>query len=145
MDIMEWNFRLDELSSVAGQWWAAAGPARVFALHGPMGAGKTTLVAALCRHLGVQDVVSSPTFSLVNEYRLPDGRAFYHIDLYRVADEEEAVRAGIEDCLFSGDYCIVEWPEKAPGIFPPGTLHAWIEATGPGTRSLKLEETAGIA
>ncbi len=142
---MEWNYRLDELPLVAGQWWETAGPARVFALHGPMGAGKTTLVAALCRHLGIADVVGSPTFSLVNEYRLPDGSAFFHIDLYRLSDEAEAVRAGVEDCLFSGDYCVVEWPEKAPGIFPPGTLHAWLEATGPDTRRLKLEETEGIA
>lgn len=145
MQSMEWHFSVDELPSVAKTWWQVSGDARVFALHGPMGAGKTTLVSALCRSLGVQDPVTSPTFSLINEYRLPDGNAFYHIDLYRVRDEDEAERAGIGDCLYSGAYCVVEWPEKAPGIFPADTLHAWIEPTGPDTRRLKLEYPGGNA
>ena len=145
MQSQEWYFSIEELPAVAKEWWASTGDARVFALHGPMGAGKTTLVSALCRSLGIQDPVTSPTFSLVNEYRLPDGKAFYHIDLYRIRDEDEAEQAGIAECLYAGDYCVVEWPEKAPGIFPPGTLHAWIEPTGPGTRRLKIEYPVGNA
>ncbi|MCU0381111.1 MAG: tRNA (adenosine(37)-N6)-threonylcarbamoyltransferase complex ATPase subunit type 1 TsaE [Chitinophagaceae bacterium] len=141
----EWHFSIDELPSVVKNWRALTGDTRVIALHGPMGAGKTTFVSALCRTMGVQDPVTSPTFSLINEYRLPGGGAFYHIDLYRIRDEEEAEQAGIGECLYSGDYCVVEWPEKAPGIFPPGTLHAWIEPTGPDTRRLKLEYPVGNA
>lgn len=108
-----------------------------------MGAGKTTLVSALCRHLGVRDAVTSPTFSLINEYRLPGGQPFYHIDLYRIRDELEAEQAGIGECLHSGEYCAVEWPELAPDLLPAGTLHVYLEPTGPDTRVLKIEDPAG--
>jgi tRNA threonylcarbamoyladenosine biosynthesis protein TsaE len=101
-----------------------------------MGTGKTTFIAALCRAKGVQSIPSSPTFSLINEYTLMSGDPIYHIDLYRLRDEEEAREAGVEDCLFSGNFCLVEWPEKAPGIFPENTLHVRIE-TLPETRYLR--------
>lgn len=140
---MEWRFTLDGLPDVAAALVSAAGERRVIALHGPMGAGKTTLVSALCRHLGVRDAVSSPTFSLINEYQLPGGRPFYHIDLYRIRDEQEAEQAGIGECLHSGEHCVVEWPELAPELLPPGTLHVYLEPTGPDSRVLKLEYPAG--
>lgn len=142
---MEWQFNLEQLPDVAAAFCAAMGPVRVIALHGPMGAGKTTLVSAVCRHLGVTDAVTSPTFSLINEYELPGGRPFYHIDLYRIRDEQEAEQAGIGECLHSGDYCVVEWPELAPDLLPPGVLHAYLEPTGPDSRLLKLEYPAGNA
>ena len=100
-----------------------------------MGAGKTTFIHALCDVKGVTDTVGSPTFSIINEYRYPGGRIF-HIDLYRLKDEEEAVRTGVEDVLYSGDLCLVEWPDRAPGIFPPDTVELWIEATGPLDRKI---------
>jgi tRNA threonylcarbamoyladenosine biosynthesis protein TsaE len=86
-----------------------------------MGAGKTTFIHALCQLKGVTDMVGSPTFSIINEYQFPGGKIF-HLDLYRLKDEEEALRAGVEDVLYSGELCLVEWPDRAPGIFPPGTL-----------------------
>ena len=140
---MEWTYTLDELPLVAAALREALGNHPVLALHGPMGAGKTTLVAALCRSLGIADAVSSPTFSLVNEYRMPDGAAFFHIDLYRLRDEDEAEQAGIADAIDSGAYCVVEWPEKAPGLFSSSTRHAWISVTAANLRSLKLEDAKG--
>jgi tRNA threonylcarbamoyladenosine biosynthesis protein TsaE len=92
-----------------------------------MGAGKTTFIHALCDGKGVKDTVGSPTFSIINEYQYPGGKIF-HIDLYRLKDEEEALRAGVEDVLYSGELCLVEWPDRAPGIFPPGTIELRIRA-----------------
>ena len=140
---MEWHYSLDDLPRVATELKDALGRDRILALHGPMGAGKTTLVAALCRSLGITDAVSSPTFSLVNEYSMPGGEAFFHIDLYRLRDEDEAEQAGIADAIDSGRYCVVEWPEKAPGLFSDDARHAWISVTGADSRSLKLEDAAG--
>ena len=137
----QWEFEVSEVRDVARQWWEAVGEARVFAFHGDMGAGKTTFIHALCDVKGVRDPVGSPTFSLVNQYAFEeDGveRTIYHIDLYRIVDEEEALRAGMEDCLWSGAYCFVEWPERAPGIFPPGTVRVDIRTTGARTRKLIL-------
>ena len=104
-----------------------------------MGAGKTTFIHTLCDLRGVTDVVGSPTFSIINEYLFPGGM-IYHIDLYRLKDEEEALRAGVEDCLYSDHVCLVEWPEKAPGIFPPGTVHAFIEVIDSDSRHLTIRD-----
>ena len=93
---------------------------------------------------GSRDVVTSPTFSLINEYRLPDGGSIFHMDLYRIKDEEEARQAGIEDVLYSGAICFVEWPEKAPGIFPPDTLDVYLEALPGETRRIKLQYTSEV-
>ena len=100
-----------------------------------MGSGKTTLIHALCVVKGVTDTVGSPSFSIINEYRYPEGRIF-HLDLYRLKDEEEALRAGVEDVLYSGDLCLVEWPDRAPGIFPPDTVDIRLEVLDPETRVL---------
>ena len=108
---------------------------KVFAFHGEMGAGKTTFIHALCDVLKVKGNVSSPTFSIINEYDAAD-QLVYHIDLYRIKDDEEALRAGVEDCLFSGNYCFVEWPEKAPSIFPDETVHVSIRVVDPQTRTI---------
>lgn len=124
---MELRFHLQEIGTAAQQFWQKFPTGKVFAFHGDMGAGKTTFVHALCDLKGVRDTVGSPTFSIINEYRYADGKIF-HIDLYRLKDEEEALRAGVEDVLYSGELCLVEWPDRAPGIFPPGTIWSRIRA-----------------
>ena len=114
---------------------------KVVALHGEMGAGKTTLVSAVCELLKVEDVVSSPTFSIINEYNyVANGirKPFYHIDLYRLKDEDEAIRAGAEDCLYSGNYCFVEWPERAAALFPENAAQIWLQAAGALDRALEI-------
>ena len=118
---MEIISSLENLPSAAKQFWELANGRRVFAFNGDLGAGKTTFINALCTYLDVSDSVSSPTFSIINEYRYPNGR-LYHIDLYRLNDEEEARQAGIEEVLYSGEICLVEWPSRAPGIFPDETV-----------------------
>lgn len=138
---MERQFSLDNINEVAKNCWDAIGHHRVVAFHGEMGAGKTTLIHAMCDVKGVKDAVGSPTFSIINEYYFTEGgleRKIFHIDLFRLKDEEEALDAGIEDCLYSDHICLVEWPEKAPGIFPDDTLHIYLNAVGTGTRKLRI-------
>jgi tRNA threonylcarbamoyladenosine biosynthesis protein TsaE len=138
---MEWLFTLSNINDVAKQCWKAMEGKTIIAFHGPMGAGKTTFIHAMCEIKGVTGVVGSPTFSIINEYAYScEGtpRAIFHMDLYRLRDEEEAIRAGVEDALYSGALCLVEWPEKAPGIFPDDTVHASIELVDGQTRRLKI-------
>jgi tRNA threonylcarbamoyladenosine biosynthesis protein TsaE len=137
---MEWEFSLEDINTVAKEFWEATKDKTVFALHGPMGAGKTTFIHALCEAKEVKDAVSSPTFSIINEYGyLCEGtpKVIFHIDLYRLKDEEEAQRAGVEDVLHSGHICFVEWPERAPGIFPEDTVQVFIETVNEKIRRLK--------
>lgn len=103
---------------------------RVFAFHGEMGAGKTTFIKAACKELGVVSPMSSPTFSLVNEYLSSDGKTIFHFDFYRLDSEEEAMQAGLHDYFFTGNYCFVEWPERAPGLLPSDTVHVTITVKG---------------
>ena len=138
---MESTFLLEEIDGVAAGFWKSVGDAKIFAIHGPMGAGKTTFIHALCDAKGVKDVVGSPTFSIINEYEYNcEGtkKLMFHIDLYRLKDKEEAVRAGVEDCLYSGYICMVEWPGKAPGIFPANTVHVFLEPVDDKTRRLRI-------
>ena len=95
-----------------------AGDRRIIAFYGQMGAGKTTIIKAVCKVLNATDLVSSPTFTLVNEYKTGNGDSIYHIDLYRIRKEEEVFDFGIEEYLASGSYCFIEWPEMAGNILP---------------------------
>jgi tRNA threonylcarbamoyladenosine biosynthesis protein TsaE len=133
--VMELRFKLEDIGAAAIAFWRAFPQKKVFAFHGGMGSGKTTLIHALCDVKGVTDTVGSPSFSIINEYRYPEGRIF-HLDLYRLKDEEEALRAGVEDVLYSGDLCLVEWPDRAPGIFPPDTVDIRLEVLDPETRQI---------
>jgi tRNA threonylcarbamoyladenosine biosynthesis protein TsaE len=135
---MEIRFRLQDIGAAATTFWKHFSPGQtVFAFHGGMGAGKTTFIHALCADRGVSDTVGSPTFSIINEYRYPGGK-IYHMDLYRLKDEEEALRAGVEDVLYSGGICLVEWPDRAPGIFPPDTVEVRIDIIDPDTRKIVI-------
>jgi tRNA threonylcarbamoyladenosine biosynthesis protein TsaE len=135
---MEVNFSLNEIDAAAKELLAQTGNYKVFAFHGEMGAGKTTFIHALCQVMGVEDVVSSPTFSIINQYITKDGQMVYHMDLYRIKDENEAINAGVEDCLYSGNICLVEWPDKAAGILPDDTLHLYLTSIADNTRKLRI-------
>jgi tRNA threonylcarbamoyladenosine biosynthesis protein TsaE len=127
---MELLFNLGNIEQAAKDFLGKDGNASVIAFHGDLGAGKTTFISALCKAKGVKEVTSSPTFSLINDYVFKNKKGkeqhIYHLDLYRIRDEEEAIQAGIEDCLYSGNLCLVEWPEKIAGLLPETTLHVTI-------------------
>ena len=135
---MDIKFSLDNINGVAKEIIAMLDKKKVVALHGGMGAGKTTLVTAICKLMGVTDSIGSPTFSIINQYQAADGQIIFHIDMYRLKDEEEALQTGVEDCLYSGNCCFVEWPEKAPGIFPGDTLHIQLLPLDNETRKLTI-------
>ncbi len=138
---MEIEFTEQDLSSIAEIFWKKFPTEKVFAFHADMGVGKTTLIHALCDALQVKDAIGSPTFSIINQYEgIRHGQAvrICHMDLYRLRDEEEAARAGVEDALYSGDTCLVEWPEKAPGLFPDDTIHVFLKLLPTGKRRLQI-------
>jgi len=135
---MSFEYSIEQIHEAAEKCLQVINGKKVIAFHGAMGSGKTTLIHAICDEKEVTSPVSSPTFALINEYDSPTGSVF-HIDLYRLNDEEEAVRAGVEDCLYSGKTCFVEWPEKAPSIFPEDTLHLFIEPLNDHVRRLTIQ------
>lgn len=114
---MKIDFSLNEIDSVAQQI-LEQNPEKVILFEAEMGTGKTTLIKALCKALGVEGTISSPTFSLVNEYETNTGEVVYHFDFYRLKTEEEALDFGVEDYLYSGDFCFLEWSEKIPNLIP---------------------------
>lgn len=136
---MNLTFTLDEIQSVAKLFIQQVTHRKIFAFHGQMGAGKTTLIHALCNEWQVKDIVSSPTFSIINEYDNKTGSIF-HIDLYRLTDMEEAINAGVEDCICSGSRCLVEWPERAAALFPDDTVHVYLHAINEQTRHLRIAD-----
>ena len=144
---MELTFSLDTIREAAQAFWAyfdkpgiaGSDQPAVIAFRGQMGAGKTTFIHALCDIRQVKDVVGSPTFSIINQYSYSEAgreKKIFHIDLYRLKDEEEAIQAGIEDCFYSGHICLVEWPDRARGLFPESTLSAELTITDSSTRKL---------
>ncbi len=137
---METIFSLSGLPDVVRHFTRILGGRKVIALHGEMGAGKTTFVRAFCSAMGVQGIVNSPTFSLVNEYVTKDGQGICHMDWYRLNTADEVRQAGLEEYLYSGMICLVEWPERAPGLLPGDTIHAWLEVLDAETRRLSVPE-----
>jgi len=99
---------------------------KVFAFYGEMGAGKTTFIKAVCEILGVEDMINSPTFSIINEYSTTDGDTIYHMDCYRIEKESEATNIGISDYLYSGNYCFIEWPENIERLLPDDVVRVKI-------------------
>ena len=135
---MDVSFSLETINEAAQTFLNITAGKKVIALHGEMGAGKTTFVHAVCDILQVKNSVSSPTFSIINEYTSAEGKTIYHLDLYRLKDEQEALNAGVEDCFYSGNLCMVEWPEITPALFPEDTVHCYIKVTGDNERMLEI-------
>lgn len=136
---MELLFSKDQIKQAAAKTWKENKAKKIWAFHGEMGAGKTTFIHALCEALEVKDVVSSPTFAIINEYKSNVAGTIYHMDWYRLKDEEEAIQAGIEDSLLSGNLCLIEWPEKAAGLLPDDTLNLYVETIDEHTRKIITE------
>jgi tRNA threonylcarbamoyladenosine biosynthesis protein TsaE len=132
---MDMIYTLAEMDDVAQSLMKKFGTKSVWAFHAPMGAGKTTLITALCKILGVQDRVNSPTFAIMNEYE-GLGKVIYHMDWYRLENDGEARRAGVEMAMADSDYCFIEWPEKAINLIPEEALHIEIEILGPEHRRI---------
>ena len=139
---MKFHVTKDGLDDFATSFWNYVKDAKVFAFHGAMGAGKTTIIESLCKAKGVKDVMGSPTFSIINEYSYDENgveNIIYHIDLYRLKDEQEIIQAGVEDCIYSGAVCFVEWPEKAPFLFDDKTVQVYLEAINEEEREVKID------
>ena len=134
---MKIDFSLDQLEEVA-QKIIAENPNKVILFHGEMGVGKTTLIKQLCKTLGVVGTTSSPTFSLVNEYQITNNQIVYHFDFYRLNHEVEALDMGVDDYLYSGNWCFIEWAEKIPNLIPETHSVITIALLPNGKRSLEL-------
>lgn len=131
---------LSDLPEVASKIIDFGGEEKIWVLVGEMGAGKTTLTKALGRALGVLDIVQSPTFSIVNEYLTDKEETIYHFDFYRLERPEEAVAIGIEEYFYTGNLCILEWPQKIGGLIPEKFLKIEIEDLGGEQRHYKLSK-----
>jgi tRNA threonylcarbamoyladenosine biosynthesis protein TsaE len=125
---------LNESSSAAKALLDFAGDQQLFIFEGEMGAGKTTFIKALCEELGVKETVSSPTFSIVNEYEAV-GRIIYHFDFYRIKNLQEAYDIGYEEYFYSGNTCLIEWPERIAELLPEHYIKVQIEALSPDQRA----------
>lgn len=130
---------LGSIDAAAKEFAQLLGDNRIVAFYGSMGAGKTTFISALCRYLGVEDDVCSPTFTIVNEYRAADGDSIFHFDFYRIDSLKEAMDIGFEEYLYSGSLCLIEWPEKVEQLLPEETLNVTIAATGDDSRIIEIE------
>lgn len=135
---MDITFSLDELPNAARAFIEAMGEDRIFAFEGGMGAGKTTFIAEVCRQLGAADDSGSPTFSIVNEYVAADGSPVYHFDFYRLDSPQEALDLGAEDYFYSGNLCLMEWPDRIGDLLPEETVTVKITETEDGRRNVKM-------
>ncbi len=131
---------LEDIDRAAAAFLSEIGEARLVAFYAPLGAGKTTFTAALCRCLGVSEVVCSPTFTIVNEYCTESGEMIYHFDFYRIQKLQEAVDIGLDDYLYSGCLCLMEWPENVEELLPEETLRVRISVGADLVRTLEWED-----
>jgi tRNA threonylcarbamoyladenosine biosynthesis protein TsaE len=128
---------INEIRSAAREFLNIMGDNKVFAFHGSMGAGKTTFIKALCEELGVTETVGSPTFAIINEYKDGQGLPIYHFDFYRINKLEEVYDFGYEDYFYSGNLCLIEWPELVESLLPENTVRISIEELEDGSRIIK--------
>ena len=128
-------YTLDQVEAVAAKLIRQFGMKPIWAFFAPMGAGKTTLISQISKQLGVQDAVSSPTFAIMNQYEA-NQKMIYHMDWYRLQDETEAIRTGVEAAMDEADLCFIEWPEKAAGLLPENTVRIEIEILDPEHRRI---------
>jgi tRNA threonylcarbamoyladenosine biosynthesis protein TsaE len=126
------------LHSAARELINHTGHNKILAFYGAMGSGKTTIIKVICEILGATDIVTSPTFTLVNEYKTSTGESLFHFDFYRIKKTEEVFDFGIEEYFYSDSYCFMEWPELIEDILPPGTVRIRIEVTDDEQRILHL-------
>ena len=130
---------IEKIREAAREFVANIGDSTVFAFYGKVGAGKTTFIKAVCEELGVEDVITSPTFAIVNEYRSDaSGELIYHFDFYRVKKIEEVYDMGFEDYFYSGALCFIEWPELCEEVLPEDTVKVTIEESSDGTRVVTI-------
>jgi tRNA threonylcarbamoyladenosine biosynthesis protein TsaE len=129
---------LEDLDRAAARFLEVTADHKKFAFHGAMGSGKTTLIKTVCKHLGATDSVTSPTFSLVNEYLTPSGDTLFHFDLYRINTMEELFDLGYEEYFFGDSYVFVEWAEKAESLLPDVFVEVYLDETGPGSRQVRI-------
>ena len=130
---------LADINEAAKQFIENMGDGKVFAFYGKMGAGKTTFIKAICEELGVDDVITSPTFAIVNEYQsATTGDSIYHFDFYRIKKLEEVYDMGYEDYFYSGSLCFLEWPELIDDLLPEDATKVTTEATDDGGRVVKF-------
>ncbi len=127
---------LKDLERAAAEFIREKPSGSVIAFYGSMGAGKTTFIKSLCRVLGVPDVVNSPTFTIINEYKTRDGKPVYHFDLYRIEKIAELYDIGIDEFIYSGHLCLIEWPEKMEQILPEDCIRVTINVLDSGSREL---------
>lgn len=135
---MKLEYSLQDIEQIV-QKVIASNPQKVILFHGQMGAGKTTFIKELCKVLGVENPTSSPTFSLVNEYEINDNQLVYHFDMYRLKSQQEAVDMGIDEYLYSGNWCFIEWAENIPDLIPDEHSVITIQVQENGNRVLTLE------
>lgn len=138
---MNVDYNLEQVSSIAKQVIKKASSKKLL-FYGEMGAGKTTLIKEICRQLGCLDTVTSPSFSLVNEYTTSLKTIIYHFDFYRIIKEDEAFDIGIEDYFDSNSWCLVEWPENIENLLPLDSTIINIKILNNGMRNIQLKQTA---
>lgn len=129
---------LSDLNIIADKFLRLMRDKKVFAFFGPMGVGKTTFIKALCNELGVVEIVTSPTFALINEYQTGKGEVIYHFDFYRIKKIEEVYDFGYEEYFFSGNYCFIEWPDKVAEILPENVVFVQMVENEDGSRTINI-------
>ncbi|PQJ72837.1 tRNA (adenosine(37)-N6)-threonylcarbamoyltransferase complex ATPase subunit type 1 TsaE [Polaribacter butkevichii] len=135
---MNKNYSLENLSEVASELIASV-ENKTLLFYGQMGVGKTTLIKEICKQLGVLDTISSPTFSLVNEYQTSKNESIFHFDFYRIEDEEEALDMGIEEYFDNNDWCLVEWPENIENLLPLDAVQIHLSILNDNQRNIQLK------